>query len=168
MFFLGSKTYADPSAYLSAEQEWIAKHGTSRPILFADYFDVFVLPRLKASNWSMSAWDNLSNDWKWTVNRTAAEFLISDTAEACEKCCRQHQDCLQWFWTPGICRGGRWVRLGWAIDDRPSLGSAEERVRSSGGDDGEAVSGWLAEKIFSFRARNEPCDRNSWMTRGVR
>ncbi|KAK4539534.1 hypothetical protein LTR36_010879, partial [Oleoguttula mirabilis] len=75
----------------------------------------------------MDGWDNLSNDW--VIERD--EFVSSaySSSETCEAYCRKRQEtCLQWAWRPGLCRGGKAVRLGWALDNRPALGSAEDKI----------------------------------------
>ncbi|KAK5692840.1 hypothetical protein LTR97_010316 [Elasticomyces elasticus] len=131
-------------------------NGEERPILFADYFAAFIEPRITAANGTMSEWDNLSNDWMWEEAKFTHHSYAS--AVACEAFCHGQSQCLQWAWSPGVCRGGKTVRLGWAIGSRPALGSAEDRVAQVGehGTDG-AVSGWLLDRIVAYRVEHEPC-----------
>ena len=121
------------------------------------YFDAFIHPRLSAADGILTGWDNLSNDW--TIRR--GDFVNSgyETAEACEALCRQSHECLQWAWSPGLCRGGRLVRLGWALHNRPALGSADDRIAYAAENDG-AVSGWLLDRIEAFRAARGSCGRS--------
>ncbi|KAK4889237.1 hypothetical protein LTR27_011914 [Elasticomyces elasticus] len=138
------------------ERGWLHVHGEDRPILFADYFAALIEPRITAANGTMSKWDNLSNDWMWEDGKIAHHLYAS--AAACEAFCHGQSQCLQWAWSPGVCRGGKTIRLGWAIDSRPALGSAEDRVAQLGehGTDG-AVSGWLLDRIVAYRVEHEPC-----------
>ena len=88
-------------------------------MLFVHFFDAFVLPRIMASNGIMRAWDNLSKDW--IFDETNLIHGSYKSASACERFCRESDGCLQWAWSPGRCRGGRTIRLGWALNDRPEL-----------------------------------------------
>jgi len=136
------------------EQSWRESRGASEPILFADYFDAFIHPHLTAANGTLAGWDNLSGDW--TVRRGEIVDSAYETAEACETVYHHNPKCLQWAWSPGLCRGGRLVRLGWALDNRPALGSADGRIAHAAENDG-AVSGWLLDRIEAFRAAQGSC-----------
>ena len=148
------------------ERDWRVSHGTQDPMLFRDYYETFVHPRIAAANWSMRGWDNLSNDWVYEESKGPHDSY--ESAETCERFCREEEpSCLQWAWRPGSCRGGRKVRLGWALGNRPALGSADDRVvNTDGAGNADAVSGWVEAKIEAFKARYEPCDRlHQWITK---
>lgn len=150
------------------EREWKLRKGEDEPILFRDYYAAFVEPRLAAANWSMHFWDNLSKDWTYTAEDHPANFGDAHTsAEACEHACREKGTCLQWAWRPGSCRGDKVVRLGWALDSRPELGSADDRVVKAGGEgDDKAVSGWMQDRIDAYKKQFDPCGKRSyWITK---
>lgn len=163
--------HADASAVdklWNFERQWKARKGADEPILFRDYYAAFVEPRLSAAGWKMDAWDNLSNDWTYTVDDHPSNSAEAHTtAEACERACREKTSCLQWAWRPGSCRGDKVIRLGWALNNRPELGSADDRVVNAGGEgDDKAVSGWVEDKIQDYKRQFEPCgDRSYWITR---
>ncbi|TKA77563.1 hypothetical protein B0A55_06630 [Friedmanniomyces simplex] len=138
------------------ERGWRHDTGAEWPILFAEYFAAFIEPRISAANGTMRGWDNLSNDWVYEEGNIVHPSYTSATA--CESFCRQHAQCLQWAWSPGVCRGGKAVRLGRALASRPALGSADGRVARVGvqGKDG-AVSGWMLDRFAAWRSQQEPC-----------
>lgn len=139
------------------EREWIDGAHAAEPILFRDYYHAFIHPRLAIANWRMTAWDNLSGDW--AVDKgddTGSDAHQSETA--CEAFCRGRSSCLQWSWRPGACRGSKWVHLGWHVQNRPAMGSAEDRLELVE-DTGYVmmVSGWLEDRIVAYAERMEPC-----------
>ncbi|KAK5112840.1 hypothetical protein LTR85_011067 [Meristemomyces frigidus] len=148
------------------ERSWRDSDYPEDPILFSDYYEAFIHPRLTAANGAMAAWDNLSNEW---VSERGSDSTITDpigpgpaytSAHACEALCRQQNQCLQWAWRPGLCRGGKAVQLGWALDNRPALGSAEDKIALVEGPASEgAVSGWLLERIEKWRVERGRCER---------
>lgn len=150
------------------ERQWKLRKGVDEPILFRDYYAAFVEPRLAAANWAMHAWDNLSNDWTYTADDHPSNFAEAHTsAEACERTCRDKASCLQWAWRPGTCRGDKLVRLGWALNNRPELGSADDMKVNAGGEgDENAISGWLKDRIEDYKKQFDPCGQRSyWITR---
>ena len=152
------------------EQQWRAKKGPGEPILFRDYYAAFVHPRLVAANWTMPGWDNLSKDWTWEEKDISGQHKEAyRSAEDCEQTCRAQPACVQWAWRPGSCRADKMIRLGWALDNRPELGSADDRVVKAGGEgDVDAVSGWLEDRIEAYRKKFEPCgDRSYWITKNA-
>lgn len=146
------------------EMAWRRDTGANKPIRFADYYAAFIHPRIATANGTMYGWDNLSNDWVFERGKIISPAYA--TADACKAFCIERQACLQWAWSPGRCRAGKAVRLGWAIDNRPELGSAEDRVvdAASDGDEG-VVSGWLLDRIETVQARQGSCDaQQRWTT----
>ena len=146
------------------ERKWRNTQGPDMPILFSNYFAAFIEPRITAANGTMPDWDNLSNDWVFEQGKIVDSSYMSATA--CERFCRRKSDCLQWAWSPGLCRGGKAIRLGWALSNRPALGSAEDRIAQAGslGTKG-AVSGWLLDRIAEFKEQQGSCKaRNLWDT----
>lgn len=143
------------------ERSWHADQGADVPILFADYYEHFTHPRIAAANGTMDNWDNLSDSW--TLDQKKIMSPAYANASACEAECRRREDCLQWSYRPGMCRGGEAVKLGWALDKRPALGSAEDKIQAVEGANGpDAVSGWLIGRIEQFRLEQGPCDRRRW------
>ncbi|KAK5129252.1 hypothetical protein LTR08_003717 [Meristemomyces frigidus] len=140
------------------ERVWRGKYGARRPILFADDYDGFVRDRLTATHGAIDGWDNLSKDWEY--ERGIIIDPSYESAAACAFACVSRLECLQWAWRPRLCRHGKTVRLGWALNKRPALGSAEDRVAHT--EDGEnegAVSGWLLVRIEAFRREQGSCER---------
>lgn len=153
------------------DRNWRARKGVDEPVLFRDYYAAFVHPRLAAANWRMKAWDNLSNDWKYTADDHPSNIDDAHSIpEACERACRDKASCVQWAWRPGSCRGDKVIRLGWALDNRPELGSADDRVVKAGGEgDEDAVSGWLEDRIEEYKKRFVTCgERGATGLRGTR
>lgn len=147
------------------EQDWARKKGSDVPILFRDFYDAFIDPRIRAADGRIEGWDNLSNDWVY--RKDEVDEWTFESVEACEKWCgEQEEECLQWTWAPGLCRGSRAVRLGWAVKNRPVMGSADDYVAKLDVDgDATVVSGWMLEKIKRFREALEPCDEAAtWLT----
>ncbi|KAH9842146.1 Glycosyltransferase family 31 protein [Teratosphaeria destructans] len=145
-----------------ADRIWRETHDWNQPVRFADYYARLVEPRIYANNGTLTDWDNLSDEW--VVRKGIKHHKSSDNAENCEAFCRSEDECLQWFWAPGICRGGKKPRLGWALDNRPALGSAGHRVAKL--DSQESVSGWLVDRLEAYKAQHEPCSTDEvWITR---
>lgn len=118
----------------------------------------------------MKAWDNLSKDWTISQDDPPAKSNHAyESPEACEQACRARVSCLQWAWRPGSCRGDKVVRLGWALDNRPELGSAADRVvKANGQGDADAVSGWMEDRIEAYKQQFDPCgSRSYWITRNA-
>jgi len=140
------------------EHRWRANFGASKPILFRDYYTAFIRPRLIAANGSLPDWDNLSGE-----SITAAK---KDTS-ACRTHCEQTESCVQWAWRPDSCKIGSVVHLGWALRNRPTLGSAEDRIEKVSGEALEgAVSGWVMERVEGLREGMRHCGVNEmWATR---
>jgi hypothetical protein len=76
---------------------------------------------------------------------------------------------VQWAWRPGSCKAGSKVRFGWALKNRPKLGSAENRIERVGEERMKgAVSGWLIGRIEEFRERMGSCvEEGRWVTGNV-
>lgn len=141
------------------ERSWHDGDLSAKPILFSDYYEAFIHPRIAAANGTMDGWDNLSNEWVFEHGKTVGSAY--DSPHACESACREQEQCLQWAWRSGICRAGKMIQLGWALDNRPALGSAEDRIALVEGVASEgATSGWLLDRINEFRTRMGPCMRN--------
>lgn len=152
------------------ERRWSINYGTNKPILFKDYYHAFVHPRLLATNGSLPGWDNLSNDWKFSAeSEEKEERPHTVSAEACNKFCEETDECLQWSWRPGSCKAGKRVRFGWALENRPQLGSAEDRIEDTEGKSLEdAVSGWMMERIEKSRTETEACNEAKlWPTENI-
>jgi hypothetical protein len=135
------------------------------PLRFSDYFRRFVEPQIRAGNGALPSWDNLSADW--VQNEEEAVNHAYTSATACESFCRSLDECLQWFWAPGFCKGGKVPRLGWAIQNRPSLGSAEDRIEKLDASEVEgALSGWMMEWVEAYAtALDEKCQETRlWIT----
>jgi len=138
------------------DRRWRAQHGAHTPILFRDYYAAFVHPRILAANGSLPAWDNLSDEW---TSSAADGNPPAVSAQTCERFCEDNKECLQWVWRPGVCKAGRKVRFGWALKNRPALGSADNRIARVEGEEGMegAVSGWLVGRIGGFREGMGEC-----------
>jgi hypothetical protein len=75
--------------------------------------------------------------------------VTPSNAHDCLKACQADPPCLQWFYTPGKCKTGNVVRLG----------SSTEH----GKDSGEAVSGWMMERVADFKKQQAACgEGNYW------
>lgn len=72
---------------------------------------------------------------------------------------------MQWAWSPGSCKGGKKVRLGWALKNRPELGSAEDRIERTARRRLEGpVSGWMLERDERYREEVGRCEgREVWV-----
>jgi hypothetical protein len=141
---------------------WREEHGDT-PILFRDYYAAFIHPRILAANGLLPGWDNLSDDWTFSTSTDESQYAA--TADACEQLCKDRTACVQWAWRPGSCRAGTKVRFGWALKNRPALGSAENRIekveeeRMKG-----AVSGWLVGRIEAFMEGMGECkEEGRWV-----
>jgi hypothetical protein len=145
---------------------WRREHGADTPILFKDYYAAFIHPRILAANGSLHDWDNLSDEWTFT---TADENPPAKTAQTCERFCNDKADCVQWAWRPGSCKAGSKVRFGWALKNRPKLGSAENRIERIGEERMKgAVSGWLVGRIEKLREEMGSCgEEGRWVTGNV-
>nr|OQO32613.1 hypothetical protein B0A51_00177 [Rachicladosporium sp. CCFEE 5018] len=132
-------------------------------ITFAKYFDAFIFPRLRAANYRLEGWDNLSGDWVFTSienpREGQAEYNVAaQSAEACENFCRSMPACVQWAWRPGSRRGNKIVRLGRKFEGRPGMGSADDRIDRVGSEGLQgAVAGWVRERIEELRTRMGRC-----------
>lgn len=135
---------------------WRAQHRAETPILFRDYYAAFIHPRILAANGLLHDWDNLSDEWTFTSSDISSPH--AETAQACEQFCKDTPSCVQWAWHPGSCKAGSKVRFGWALKNRPALGSAENRIEKveEEGMKG-AVSGWLFGRIDAFREEMGEC-----------
>jgi hypothetical protein len=58
------------------------------------------------------------------------------------------------------------VRFGWALKNRPALGSAENRIEKVDGEETRgAVSGWMVGRIEAFREGMGECgEEGRWVT----
>jgi hypothetical protein len=76
---------------------------------------------------------------------------------------------VQWAWRPGSCRAGTKVRFGWALKNRPALGSAENRIEKIEEEGVEgAVSGWLIGRIEAFMEGMGECkEEGRWVEGNV-
>ncbi|TKA25907.1 hypothetical protein B0A50_05662 [Salinomyces thailandicus] len=145
------------------DREWRESKGPGEPILFMDYFDAFINPRLVAANGIMHGWDNLGSDWSFEEGQV--ESTSYESPQACEEFCREEERCLQWSWSPGLCKAGKAVQLGWALKNRPALGSADDRIKHLAQEDSaKAVSGWFLDRIEDFRNAHAFCDRSLWQS----
>lgn len=143
------------------DREWRNDRGTGEPLLFADYFEAFIHPRLAVANGTIRGWDNLAKDWSFREGEV--ESPTYESPDACAHFCQKQKQCLQWSWSPGWCKAGRVVRLGWALENRPALGSADDRIAHLEADDEEkAVSGWLLERVQRYVDKQGECDRSPW------
>ena len=59
------------------------------------------------------------------------------------------------------------VHLGWALSNRPALGSAEDRIEKVSGDALKgAVSGWILERVEALKEGMGECDlEKAWITK---
>jgi hypothetical protein len=137
---------------------WRAKYGASKPILFKDYYAAFIQPRLVAANGSLENWDNLSGE--------PAPAGKKDSV-ACQSHCEETESCVQWAWRPDSCKVGNVVRLGWALSNRPALGSADDRIEKVSGEALKgAVSGWVTERVEALKEGMGECDMEKmWVTK---
>jgi hypothetical protein len=149
------------------DRRWREEHGANTPILFRDYYAAFIHPRILAANGSLSGWDNLSDDWTFSTNSDESQHAA--TAESCEQFCKDRTACVQWAWRPGSCRAGTKVRFGWALKNRPALGSAENRIEKIEEEGVEgAVSGWLIGRIEAFMEGMGECkEEGRWVEGNV-
>ncbi|KAM0721385.1 hypothetical protein Q7P37_002309 [Cladosporium fusiforme] len=164
---------ADIDRLWQFERRWSVTYGVKKPILFKDYYHAFIHPRLLATNGSLPGWDNLSNDWKFPDSNEQKDIdghPMMDSEDACRRFCEGQDECLQWSWRPGSCKAGKRVRLGWALENRPHLGSAEDRIEKTEGKSLEgAVSGWMMDRIEKFRTGMKSCDEaDMWPTENRR
>lgn len=146
---------------------WRAQHGANTPILFRDYYTAFIHPRILVANGSLPDWDNLSDEWTFT---SAEENPPAVSAQTCERFCEDNTACVQWVWRPGSCKAGSKVRFGWALKNRPALGSAENRIEKVDDEEGlkGAVSGWLVGRIDAFREGMGECGEDGrWVLGNV-
>ncbi|KAI7369584.1 glycosyltransferase family 31 protein [Hortaea werneckii] len=147
------------------DREWREAHGAGEPMLFEDYHKTFVLPQIRAADGKMKGWDNLAQDWSFRNGDD--DNPASNSAKACERFCRGEEHCLQWFWSPGFCKAGKVVRLGWAMKKRPGLGSADDRIAHFGEEESKkAVSGWFLDRIEAWQTAQGVCDRSPWRVSG--
>jgi hypothetical protein len=74
---------------------------------------------------------------------------------------------VQWAWRPDSCKVGNVVHLGWALNNRPALGSAEDRIEKVSGDALKgAVSGWVMERVEALKEGRGECDLDKmWVTK---
>jgi hypothetical protein len=137
---------------------WRAKYGASKPILFKDYYAAFIQPRLVAANGSLENWDNLSGE--------PAPAGKKDSV-ACQSHCEETESCVQWVWRSDSCKVGNVVRLGWALSNRPALGSADDRIEKVSGEALKgAVSGWVMERVEALKEGMGECDMEKiWVTK---
>jgi hypothetical protein len=137
---------------------WRAKYGASKPILFKDYYAAFIQPRLVAANGSLENWDNLSGE--------PAPAGKKDSV-ACQSHCEETESCVQWVWRSDSCKVGNVVRLGWALSNRPALGSADDRIEKVSGEALKgAVSGWVTERVEALKEGMGECDMEKiWVTK---
>lgn len=147
------------------ENRWRAEKAATIPILFRDYYATFIHPRLLASNGTMADWGNLSDEWTFSTEQDSSAH--AETRRTCEAFCDQTPSCVQWAWRPGSCKAGSKVRFGWALRNRPALGSAEDRIEKVDGKALEgAVSGWMMDRIQKYRDDMSQCDDGSiWITK---
>lgn len=140
------------------EHRWRAKYGASKPILFRDYYTAFIQPRLIAANGSLPDWDNLSGE---TISSA------KEDSAACRSHCEESDSCVQWAWRPDSCKVGSVVHLGWALSNRPALGSAEDRIEKVSGEALKgAVSGWVMERVEGLKEGRGACGQESlWVTK---
>ena len=61
------------------------------------------------------------------------------------------------------------MRFGWALKNRPALGSADNRIGKFGEEGMEgAVSGWLVERIEALMEKMGECgEEGRWVTGNV-
>lgn len=140
------------------EHSWRAKYGATKPILFKDYYAAFIQPRLIAANGTLADWDNLSGEPASASKRDSV---------ACQSHCEQTESCVQWAWRPDSCKVSSVVHLGWALSNRPALGSAEDRIEKVSGDALKgAVSGWILERVEALKEGMGECDlEKAWITK---
>jgi hypothetical protein len=146
---------------------WREEHGADTPILFRDYYLSFIHPRILAANGSIPGWDNLSD--KWIFSTSTDENQWAATAKSCAQFCKDRRACVQWAWRPGSCKAGSKVRFGWALKNRPAIGSAENRIEKveEEGMKG-AVSGWLVGRIEAFMEKMGECgEKGRWVEGNV-
>ena len=62
---------------------------------------------------------------------------------------------------------GSVVHLGWALSNRPGLGSAEDRIEKVSGEALKgAVSGWMMERVEALKESMGACDPDKmWVTK---
>jgi hypothetical protein len=146
---------------------WREEHGADTPILFRDYYAAFVHPRILAANGSIPGWDNLSDEWTFSTKTDENQWAA--TARSCEQFCKDRMACVQWAWRPGSCKAGSKVRFGWALKNRPALGSAENRIEKVEEEGMEgAISGWLVGRIEAFREKMGECgEKGRWVEGNV-
>jgi hypothetical protein len=126
--------------------------------LFKDYYAAFIQPRLIAANGSLPDWDNLSGK---------SASAGRESSDECRSHCEQTGSCVQWAWRPDSCKIGSVVHLGWALGNRPALGSAEDRIEKVSGEALEgAVSGWIMVRVEGLKDAMGGCDLDKmWVTK---
>jgi hypothetical protein len=137
------------------ERDWVKKHTpeietqpptleTIPPMLFRDYFQMFFVPLIRASQ-NRSDWDNLSDSLTYDDSSRAQYAHFS--FDACRAACDLRESCVQYAWEPNKCRLGNVVRLGDAVNN-------DKRMKS----------GWLPQRVEKFGLSVGNCkDIDAWM-----
>ena len=134
------------------ERSWIDEHGWDTPYLFRDVFAHFIDRHVSVNR---TKWHNLSKDRKfaspqlttpeaedWSQLKDFEQKAVESQDSCAEACLRLPEDeCLQWMYSPGRCYLGKDIRFG----------KSDEREQD------HWTSGWIPERLQSFRRRFEDC-----------
>lgn len=132
------------------QSEWVDDHGWDTPYLYRDVFKRFIERHISVNR---TSWNNKSQ-----YKRFISASLDTDgweglqpfeqdavkSQDACAQACMQHEECVQWMFSPGRCYIGEVVRFGMS-DERDDL-------------DEHWTSGWIHERIEAFARRFEWCE----------
>ncbi|KAK5117216.1 hypothetical protein LTR85_008984 [Meristemomyces frigidus] len=140
-------------AMFQFQSDWVDDHGWDTPYLFRDVFAHFIERHITVNR---TSWNNLSQDKRFVSSALSAtddtlgfdklqpfEQKAVESQDACAEACMQHEECVQWMFSPGRCYIGEVVRFG-RSDEREVL-------------DEHWTSGWVHERIEAFARKFEGC-----------
>lgn len=138
------------------QQNWTNTHGFQTPYLFRDLFADYVNRYLQDRR---DAWDNISEDWKYSKLEESSDKWQSlsemeknsvESFENCREACLQNSECVQFRYNPGTCVLGQNIRVGKVV-----RGSGEQQ---EGAERETTTSGWLLDRIAEFEGMFRNCE----------
>jgi len=143
-------TPIEVDAMFQFQNEWVDDHGWDTPYLFRDVFGHFISRHITVNR---TSWNNMSQDKKIVSASLATnededfyslkqfEQASVESQEACAEACMQHNECMQWMYSPGRCYLGEVIRFG----------KSDEREAD------HWTSGWVQERVRAFEKKMEGC-----------